>query len=411
MMDGSIPGASKGPSRDEEWGYSSRVDAPLSRPRMDWGHGPASVPRQDWAPAEVHPPKKKDDEAKGETKKPMPRWKKALYWIVGLAILAVLIVAGILYYLHARHFERTDDAFIDANISQISAQVAGRVTDIAFQDNQAVKAGQLLVQLDPRDYQVKLDQAQAQRTQAVAQLDQARAQLGLQQANLEQSQANSRVSEADLGQAQADYARYRAVDPKAISRQQLDTAGASTKSAAARLDASRQAIQAARAQIEAQKAAVTAAGATVAQADVGVANAELQLSYTRIVAPADGRVTKRTVALGNVVSPGQSLLAVVQNDLWVTANFKETQLADMRPGQAVRVQVDACPDKELEAKVESFQAGSGSIFSALPAENATGNYVKVVQRLPVRLRFTDRDAAVRCMLSPGMSVVPRVTVR
>ena len=288
---------------------------------------------------------------------------------------------------------------------------AGRVTDIAFQDNQAVKAGQLLVQLDPRDYQVKLDQAQAQRTQAVAQLDQARAQLGLQQANLEQSQANSRVSEADLGQAQADYARYRAVDPKAISRQQLDTAGASTKSAAARLDASRQAIQAARAQIEAQKAAVTAAGATVAQADVGVANAELQLSYTRIVAPADGRVTKRTVALGNVVSPGQSLLAVVQNDLWVTANFKETQLADMRPGQAVRVQVDACPDKELEAKVESFQAGSGSIFSALPAENATGNYVKVVQRLPVRLRFTDRDAAVRCMLSPGMSVVPRVTVR
>ena len=423
-MDGSLPNARRRDT-EEEWGYSSRIESPLVTPRLDWGHPPASLPHQNWAPAEKRqdtlkdqksksdsgksPPGKTDD--KDEQPKPMPGWKKALYWIVGLVILAALIIAGVLYYLDARHYENTDDAFIDGNISQVSAQISARVTAIAFKDNADVKAGQVLVQLDPRDYDVKVDQAKAQRVQAAAQLDQARAQLGLQQANLEQSQANARVSEADLGQAQTDLARYRAIDPKAISRQQLDTAGATTKSASARLDASRQAIQAARAQIEAQRAAVAAAGATLAQADVGVANAELQRSYTQVLAPAAGRVTKRTVELGNYVSPGQSLLAVVQDDLWVTANFKETQLADMRAGQPVRVRVDACPGQDLAAKIESFQAGSGSVFSALPAENATGNYVKVVQRLPVRIRFTDRDAAARCMLAPGMSVAPRVTVR
>ena len=415
MMDGGLPNARPGAEPREGWGYSSRIsDAPLVPPPLDWGQAPASLRPQ---PAQEHDAPRKDDakpgdaEGKADEAKPMPRWKKALYWIIGLLVLAALVVAGVLYYVQSQHFESTDDAFIDGNISQISAQVAGRVAQIAFEDNQAVKAGQLLLQLDPRDLQVQLDQAKAQRVQAAAQLDQARAQIGLQQANLDQASANARVSEADLGQAQADLARYRAVDPKAISRQQLDTAGATTRSANARLDASRQAIQAARAQVEAQRAAVEASQASLAQADVGVASAELQLSYARITAPAAGRVTKRTVELGNYVSPGQSLLAVVQDDLWVTANFKETQLADMKAGQEVRVRVDACPGQDLPARIESFQAGSGSVFSALPAENATGNYVKVVQRLPVRLRFTDRDAAARCRLAPGMSAVPRVTVR
>ncbi len=430
MMNGGSPNARPGAELREGWGYSSRIsDAPLVPPSMDWGQARPSLPRQHPQPAQEHDARQKDDakpdgqngkkggaepgDAEGEADetKPMPRWKKALYWTVGLLVLAALVVAGVLYYLHSQHFESTDDAFIDGNISQISTRVAGRVTQIAFEDNQTVKAGQLLLQLDPRDLQVQLDQAKAQRVQAAAQLDQARAQVGLQQANLDQASANARVSEADLGQSQADLARYRAVDPKAISRQQLDTAGATTRSANARLDASRQAIQAARAQVEAQRAAVEASQASLAQADVGVASAELQLSYARITAPAAGRVTKRTVELGNYVSPGQSLLAVVQDDLWVTANFKETQLADMRVGQEVRVRVDACPGQDLPAKVESFQAGSGSVFSALPAENATGNYVKVVQRLPVRLRFTDKGAAARCRLAPGMSTVPRVTVR
>ena len=327
-------------------------------------------------------------------------------------MLATLVTAGVLYWLHSRHFETTDDAFIDGNISQVSARIAGRVTRIAFQDNQEVKAGQVLVELDPRDYQVKLDQVISQRAQAQAQAGQARAQLGLQQANLDQAQANVRVTEADLGQAQADLARYRAIDPKAITRQQLDNQAASTKSAAAKLDANRQAVSGARAQIEAQRAAVAAQDAAVVQAGVAVHNAELQLSYSTIIAPADGQVTRRTVELGNYVNPGQALLAVVQDAMWVTANFKETQLAAMKEGQYVRVRVDACPDVDLDAKVNSFQGGSGQIFSSLPAENATGNFVKVVQRLPVRILFDDPiKARDRCRMAPGMSVAPRVTVR
>ncbi len=413
MVDGTEPDGEL-PS-EAEWGYTSKIDkTPVGPAPVDWAHPPSAVPQQRWQAAEPHHKSAHDGtkrESGDEQKPPLSRGKKLLYWFIGLCILSTLLVGILLYYLHARHFESTDDAFIDGNVSQVSSQVSARVIRIAFQDNQAVEAGQVLLQLDPRDYQVKLDQARAQRVQAAAQADQARAQLALQQASLAQAIANSRVSEAEFGQAQSDLARFRAVDPRAISRQQLDTASATTKSATARLDASRQAIQAQRAQIAAQRAAVAASDSSVAQADVGIANAELQLSYTNIIAPANGRVTRRTVDLGNFVSPGQSLLAVVQDGLWVTANFKETQLASMRPGQEVRVRVDACPKDDLAAEIQSFQAGSGAVFSALPAENATGNYVKVVQRLPVRIVFRDRDAEKRCMLAPGMSVSPRVTVR
>lgn len=395
------------PQEPAPLGYATQLDrVPLGTPPVDWAHPPASVPRQEWRPAEV-----KKEEKEAEKPKAMSPARKAFFWTIGLVLLATLVVGAVLLWLDGRQYEKTDDAFIDGNISQIASQVAGRVVQIAVSDNQDVKAGQVLVELDPRDLQVKLDQARAQRVQASAQLDQARAQLTLQQANAEQSAANARVSEADLGQAQADLARYRAVDPKAISRQQLDTAGATTRGASARLDASRQAVQAARAQIKAQEAAVAGAVATVAQADVGVANAELQLSYTHILAPADGRVTRRSVQLGNYVNPSQALLAVVQNQLWVTANFKETQLALIRPGQQVAVHVDACADGDLIGTVDSFQVGSGQVFSSLPTENATGNYVKVVQRVPTKILLKDDDAMRKCRLFPGLSVAPRVTVR
>jgi membrane fusion protein, multidrug efflux system len=410
-------------SRPGGWGYSAQIDnvglAPPPR-SLDWGSPPPQRVRPDRKPDQGKTPDAdaKDDAKPNEggqndgeqSKPPMPRRKKLLYWAIGLLVLAALVTAGVLYWLNARHYETTDDAFIDGYISQIASQVAGRVTRIAFEDNQQVKAGQPLIELDPRDYQVRLDQANAQRAQAAAQLDQARAQLGLQQANLDQAAANVRVTEADLQQAQNDLARFRAVDPKAITRQQLDTSSSGVRSAQARLDANRQAVAGARAQIEAQRATVAAAVASVKQADVTVQNAELQLSYTHVLAPADGQVTRRTVELGNYVNPGQSLLAVVPSRMWVTANFKETQLALMQPGQFVRVRVDACPDLDINARVDSFQAGSGSAFSALPAENATGNYVKVVQRVPVRINFEEQDLS-RCRMAPGMSVSPRVTVR
>ena len=178
--------------------------------------------------------------------------------------------------------------------------------------------------------------------------------------------------------AQRDMARYRAINPRAITKQTVDNADAAERSATAKLEANRQAVAGMKAQITAADAAVDAAQASVETASADLANAKLQLSYTRIVAPTTGRVTRRTVELGNYIAPGQALLAIVQPGLWVTANFKETQLTDMKPGQ--------------------------------PVENATGNYVKVVQRLPVKILF-DGDAANDLLLAPGMSVTPTVTVR
>ena len=346
-----------------------------------------------------------DDEPAQKT----PTWKKAIYWGVGLVVLAALIVVGALYWLDARQYASTDDAYVQAYITQISPQLGGRVTKLAVDDFQTVKEGQTLVELDPRDYQVKLEQARAQRAQSAAQLDQAVAGLAQQTAAVDQAQANVRVAQADLGQAQGDFARYRSVGTEAVSRQQVENANASSKSAQAKVDAQRQAVIAAQANVEAQRAQIEAAQASLKAADVAVANAELQLSYTTITAPRDGQTAKRTVNLGDYVQPGQSLLAVVGEDRWIVANYKETQLAGMRAGQRVSVNVDACPHRELNGRVEGFQPGSGSIFSSLPAENATGNFVKVVQRVPVKISIRHEDA-VRCRLSPGMSVVPSVKV-
>lgn len=350
-----------------------------------------------------------DEGEDASDKPPMPRWKKLLFWAIGLVVLAALLIAGLLYWLHAQDYASTDDAFIDAYISQISPQVGGRVVDLAIADYQEVKAGQLLVAIDPRDYQVRLEQARAQRAQSVAQLDQAQAGLVQQQAAVDQAQANVRVSEADAGQARSDLARYRGIDPRAVSRQVVDNAGSSTKASQARVEASRQAVAAAQANLASQQAQIEAARANLKAADVTVANAELQLSYTNIVAPRDGKVAKRTVNLGDYVSPGQALLAVVGDERWVTANFKETQIAGMKPGQTVTIEVDACPGHGLRGTVDSFQPGSGQVFSSLPAENATGNFVKVVQRIPVKILIRHEDA-VRCRISPGMSAVPSVRV-
>ena len=340
--------------------------------------------------------------------KKMSPVRKFVLIVIGLIVLAAVIVGGTLYWLHARHFETTDDAFIDGHISLVSAQVPGRVVTLAIQDNQQVLKGAPLLQLDPADYQMRLNQAIAQQAQSQAQLAQAQAQIPLQQATIDQSAAQVRVNEANLMQAQQDYARYRNIDPKAITRQQLDNSSATTKAQQAQVDAARHAFAAAQAQLKARQADVVNAEAALKGADVAVDNAQLQLSYAQVVAPDSGRVTKRTVELGNYVTAGQVLLDIVPRGVWVTANFKETQLALMKVGQKVDLSVDAVPDHLFHGHVQSFQSGTGSVFSTLPAENATGNYVKVVQRLPVKIVIDDDDDS---QLAPGMSVTPSVTVR
>jgi len=328
---------------------------------------------------------------------------------VGL-VFAALAIGGVVYWLNTRDYENTDDAFIDAHVANVSSQISGRVIKVLFDDNEKVAAGQTLIEIDPRDYQVRLDQAQASLGTSQAQVAQAQAQLALQKANLEQAVAQVTVAQADAQQANQDLARYRGVDPRAVTRQDIDKTTATARGDQARLDAAKSAVDGAHAQIAASEAQVHASEASAREAQVNVENAELQLSYTRIVAPVAGRIAKRNVELGTYVSPGQALVAVVPLDMFVTANFKETQLTDMKPGDLVDIHLDAYPSITLHGRVDSFQTGSGSAFSTLPAENATGNYVKVVQRLPVKIVFDD-NRVENIRLAPGLSVEPRVKVR
>ncbi len=324
-----------------------------------------------------------------------PRRSNRPFIILGL-ILASIAVAGFVYYLLNRGYATTDDAEIDGDITTIAPQIAGRVVQVLVNDNQHVNAGQVLVWLDPRDEQVALAKAQADAAQE-------QAQLGVAQANQGQAEANVEVANAALFQAQQDYQRYRNVNPHAITRQQLDAATATIRSAQARLDAWQR-------QVYAMRASVGAAAAEAAAAKVAVLNARLQLSYTRITAPAAGHVSQKTVEPGNVVAAGTGLMALVGDDIWVTANYKETQLGGIRPGAPATVTVDAVPGIIFKAHVDSVQYGTGAVFSLLPAQNATGNYVKVIQRVPVKIVFDD-DRVKNYVLAPGMSVLPSITLQ
>ncbi len=326
---------------------------------------------------------------------PPPRRSKRPFIILGL-ILGSIALGGFAYYLINRGYATTDDAEIDGDIYTIAPQISGRVTQVLVNDNSHVNQGQVLVQIDPRDEQVAL-------AKAVADAAQAQAQFTVAGANQGQAQANVEVAQANLYQAQQDYQRYRDVNPNAITRQQLDTATATIRSSQARVDAAKQ-------QVAGMRASVVAAQASAMAAKVAVANARLQLSYTRITAPASGHVSQKTVEPGNVVAAGTGLLALVGDDVWITANYKETQLYGIQPGARATVTVDAVPGVTFSAHVDSIQYGTGAVFSLLPAQNATGNYVKIIQRVPVKLVFDD-NRVKNYVLAPGMSVLPSITIQ
>ena len=366
---------------------------------MDDPHAIASQDHATW-----------QSEAEKQSDNHHPSWRRMVGFGAAAIVTAALIAAGIVWWLHARHFESTDDAFIDGYVTQLAPQVAGRVTQLQFVDNQHVAAGQLLVLIDPRDYQVKLDQAKAQRANAEATLQQAKAQVAVQQANLDQTRANVRVAEAENVQAQRDYERFTSIDPHAVSRQQVDNATAIFRSAQAKLDAARQAVSGGEAQLEAGRAQVALPRHRCSWRKP--TSRRPRCSYPTAPSSHQWPVASAIAAVdvGNYVNPGQAMFAIVQDDHWVTANFKETQLAAMRPGQPVDINVDAVPSVTFHGHVDSFQPGTGSEFSVLPAENATGNYVKIVQRVPVKIAFDD-DRLKDYLLAPGMSVVPYVRVR
>jgi membrane fusion protein (multidrug efflux system) len=342
---------------------------------------------------------------------PPPRKKKHTKKIIGGIVIAVFLVIGILYYFRfIAPYEDTDDAFIDGYVTLISPRVSGPVVQLLITDNQWVKQGDLLVEIDPNDYEAALAQAKADLAAAQSQLSSAKAQVSVSESRVVQAQAAVVSAEAENERAAADLVRYQTVESSAVSKTAFDQTQATARSTAANLEAANSQVKSAEADVELSKAGVETANATIQQAQAKLRLAELNLSYTKITAPFDGRITARSVQLGNYLSPGQALFALMPRDVWVTANFKETQLTDMRPGQPVDVHIDAYPQHNFKGKVDSLQAGTGARFSLLPPENAVGNYVKVVQRVPVKIVF-DEELPTNLDIAPGMSVEPKVKVK
>jgi membrane fusion protein (multidrug efflux system) len=386
-------------------------DSPSRTPRLESVRAGESEPAPGRGRGPPQPGEPERAAAPGERER-RQLWLRRRGVLIGGGIVVVLAVLGGAYWWwYQRGYVSTDDAFLDAHIERLSARIAGQVTAVLVEDNQPVRAGQVLVRLDPSTYQVALQRALAGRQQAQTALGEAQANVTVAQASLAQARANVASARASYVLATADLRRYdslRRVNPQAVSRSSVDQAVAAERSAAAELRALQQRVRGTQAQIDAAQAAVAGARANVATANAEVRQARLNLSYTSISAPETGHVADRTVAVGNYVTPGEQMLAVVPLRLWVTANFKETEIDQIRPGERVTVHIDACPRADARGHVDSIQRGAGQAFDLLPPENATGNYIKIVQRVPVRIALDSVPSG--CVLGPGMSVEPTVKV-
>ena len=329
----------------------------------------------------------------------------------GLAVLALALVGGYLYWrANIRPFETTDDAFVDARQFAVAPKVAGYVTDVEVTDNQHVEAGATLFIIDPRDYRIALEQARAQANAAQAAIDNVDAQIAAQRAQIDEAAAQVEQAQAALSFAEEDATRYEDLKSRGSGTvQQYQQSASNLKQQQANLARAKAAQTAAQRQVGSLEAQRVSAVADLAQARSQVAQAELNLSYTTVAAAQPGRIVRLGAAKGQYAQAGQSLSMFVPDETWVTANFKETQITDMRPGQPVDIRIDAYPDHRITGHVDSVQPGSGTAFSLLPAENATGNYIKVVQRVPVKIAVDRWPADLA--IGPGMSVVPTVTVR
>lgn len=343
-------------------------------------------------------------------------FSKPLFWIVFVLVVGAIVIAAVLYYLDARQYESTDDAFVDAHIVRIAPKVAGTLKSVADIDNRHVEAGQVLAVIEPSGPEAQVAEADANVKQAQAQFEQARAQVLASEATRDQAVAQARAPIATAAKAQQDLARYEAlrrIDPAAVAGQQLDAALATARSTAAEAAAARQQIDSAAANIAVARRQVAAARAVIEARQASVRQANVTLGDNRLVAPVAGQVVNRQVNIGSYVGPGTQLMAIVPDHIWVTANFKETQLRDMTAGKPVDIKVDAYPNVKFKGHVDSIQRGAGQAFALLPPQNATGNYVKVVQRVPVRIEFDTKNAPDprKYPLGPGMSVIPTVKVR
>jgi membrane fusion protein (multidrug efflux system) len=337
----------------------------------------------------------------------MPRFRSVLL----ILLIVIPLVTGIGYWLVDRqHYESTDDAYLHSNIVLISPRVQGYVTLIAINDNQAVKQNEVLVAIDDRDYQARVIQAEANVSAEIAHIERLRAMKTSQRARVETAGANIAAVQARREQTQKDLQRFQnLIDRGSAARQSLDKVQSESKQAAAELKGSQASASAEHNQLATLDIEITETEAKLENAKAFVSLAKIDLEHTQVKAPVDGIIGNRGVQLGQLVRPGMALASLVQNSkIWVEANFKETQLEHMRLGQTVTLKVDAYPDLELTGKVDSFSPASGSEFSILPEENATGNFTKIVRRVPVKIVL---DAAEDVqLLRPGLSVEVKVKV-
>ena len=334
--------------------------------------------------------------------------------IAGLIAIAALAAGGRMWY-RSHYFVETENAYVAGHVTPVSSRISGVVTKVLIDDNQIVREGDVIAELDPFDQRVKVEQIQAQIASAEQQVVQSEAQIAQTQAQASASAAQVAQSQAQLVRANQDAERFGQLynsQMKAVSKSELDTAVAGRASAIADLAARKESASAAKAQISAARSARDVLKAQVDVLRVQLKDAQQQLAYNQILAPVGGRIGKRTIEVGQRLQPGQQITAIVQDNVWLTANFKETQLAELQKGQEVKVSVDAMPGKELIGTVESFAPASGAQFALLPADNATGNFTKIVQRVPVKIVFKPEDIkALNGRLVPGMSAIAEVAVK
>jgi len=398
------PQSSQTPGRNYQRGFGARKELVRARALPQERPGERRIVE---VPPQRENQHKERERERGDKPRRGLRRRHPLVLLLGLLLCIPGSGAGYLYWDNARHFESTDDAFIAARQFAIAPKVSGYITAVSVTDNQHVEPGAVIARIDDRDYRIALDQGQAQVAAAHANIQNIDAQISVQQAQISANQAQLDQAQAALVFAQEQAARYQhlahtgygSVQNAQQYTSQLNQQEAAVQSAQANLKLAQR-------QIEALKAQRESAVASLAQAAAQRDQAQLNLSYTTVTADQPGRVVQLSGAVGEFAQPGTALTMFVPDDIWVTANFKETQLDTMRPGQPVKLEIDAYPERAIRGHVASVQPGSGTAFSLLPAQNATGNYVKIVQRVPVKVIIDNPPTDVA--LGPGMSVVPTV---
>lgn len=346
-------------------------------------------------------------DTKKKTKRPEYKKKRV---VVPAIIAVIMITCGILAAIHSTYYQSTDDAFVEGRLISVAPRVAGPITKLLVDDNDEVKEGQLLMEIDPNDYEVKLHQTEAKLAQAKAQLKVSQKEVETGVSNLSQSYQDVTSTSSKLDFAQKDYKRYHDMYKAGIaSKQEYDNSRTNLTVAKSNHKGANDKSKAMKSALESHQAKTEAVAADIQRLEAEVEQAKLDLSYTKIYAPQSGMVSARSVEKGNYVQIGQPLMQIVPKKVWVVANFKEIQLTYMKPGQPVLIKIDTYPRKKFKGKIDSIQRATGAKSSLFPPENAVGSYVKIVQRVPVKIVFEEDISGYNIV--PGMSVVPKVKIK